>query len=472
MAWRGRERKRGYRRTALAAVMSSGILLVGLGPTRDAGASAGAPAQAFSNGQAKATALVVKVAPGVGALELAMASGIAVAELKNNLTQSQATALDLGLVGSVLTAGSECSDRPATFTPDDLPQPTRVDNRDGPAHAEEAEAPIGDFGGAGYEIADAEDGLSSAVATTAFALMPGVTINGGQARSTTRVIDGAAREARAEVSLSIDIGGVLQLSGLRWEAIHRTGAEPSATAEFDIGTAKLFNLPIPLDSLVQLEELVNTALAPVGVAITFPKVERFTEPADLVRITPLRIAIRDGQLGEQAISPVLNATRAERENLYTTIATSLCEAASVPLLADIGLSIAAGTGFLYADIGGAEALSGDLLLTNPFGPPIAPSSPLAPPAPSPPVQAPSLPGGPTTPPVVDAPPAADGPPTTPVADVGPLEKVCETVHPFSSPGCSEGAMVPLGLAGLVATAGIGALDWRHQRRRAVAAVIS
>ena len=54
------------------------------------------------------------------------------------------------------------------------------------------------------------------------------------------------------------------------------------------------------------------------------------------------------------------------------------------------------------DLGGAEAISGDLVLGNPFGPPIAPSSPTAP-VPVDPGLAPSAPSAPSGP--VAAPPA-------------------------------------------------------------------
>ena len=132
------------------------------------------------------------------------------------------------------------------------------------------------------------------------------------------------------------------------------------------------------------------------------------------------------------------------------------------LVGDIGVSIASGTGFLAVELGGAEAISGDLVAGNPFGPATAPQGPLATP--------PSTPGVPPPPAVVASPalPPAAAPPaerTETVAAIGPLEQLCETIHPFRSPSCSEGAMAPLGALGLAATVAVGALDWRHQRRR-------
>src|SRR3546814_12781638 len=102
---------------------------------------------------------------------------------------------------------------------------------------------------------------------------------------------------------------------MRWEAIHRTGADPHADATFDLGTASLLGLPVPLDSLHDLGESVNEVLAPIGLTVQFPRVERFEDPADLVRITPLRIVVRDTQVGKALLGPLLDISRTQREQI-------------------------------------------------------------------------------------------------------------------------------------------------------------
>jgi hypothetical protein len=164
------------------------------------------------------------------------------------------------------------------------------------------------------------------------------------------------------------------------------------------------------------------------------------------------------------IGPLLNATREQREQLFIELSAAICQAAGVLLVGDIGVSIASGTGFVTYAVGGAEAISGEFVVDDPFGglaapPPEITPAPAAPIAPAAPV-APAAPTSPNTP----------TRPTAPVADVGPLEELCETVHPFAWPECSEGAMAPLGVLGLLATSVVGALDWNHQRRRLLAAV--
>jgi hypothetical protein len=450
----------GYRRTALIGVTSTALLLAGLGS--GSGQAAGQEATTpFANGTAKATAVVVKVAPGVGSLELALGSGIAVAELKNQLGQAQAQALDLGLIGTTLTAGG-C--RNPVIRPEQLPQPTRVDNRRGPAEASSDEIPIADsaFGGGRESAWATPEPLAGAVATAVASFADLVTVRGGRAEAVTEIVDGAARQAHATVEVGLGIAGLIDLSGLRWEAIHRTGKDPIAEAGFDIGTARLLGIPITLDSLAALQQVINDALAPTGISIQFPEVERFTEPADLVRITPLRIELKDSAVGRSVLSPVLDASREQRSQMFDTLAAAICDAAGALLVADIGVSIVGGTGFLAMEVGGAEATTGELVLENPFGEPSAPTVQAGPVTPTPPLRAPvAVPGAPRA-------PTTPTPRPTPVVDVGPLEELCETIHPFESPSCSEGAMAPLGLLGLVATVGVAALDWRHQRRRLAA----
>jgi hypothetical protein len=443
------------------ASISIGLLLGSLGAatgqtTSDAGG------KAFSNGTAKATAIVARVAPGVGALQLAIASGVAVAELTNKVAQAQAEAADLGLIGSVLTV-PDCATGVAALGADDLPQPTRVDNRKGDATLIEDTVPVaGATLGGGHKEARATTlPSSSALASVATSFGPVVSVAAGKAEASTRIIDGATREAHASVEASIDIAGIIKLQAMHWEATHRTGAKPVADASFDIGTASLLGVPIPLEALGVLETAVNNVLAVSGITVHFPVVERFTEPADVVRITPLRIVLKDTPLGMATLGPVLNLSREQRSQLFDQISKAYCNAAGALLVGDIGVSIASGTGFLTIDVGGAEATTSPLEQTNPFGAVGTAAPTVAGPSLSSP-SAPIVPGRPAQTALVG------GSRKQPVASIGPLVERCESTNPFRHTACSKGALLVVGLLGLLATIGMGALDWRHQRRRRTA----
>ena len=417
----------GYGRTAIVALASTALLA---GTWGSASGATAPPAAPFHNGTAKATAVVARVAPGVGALQLGISGGVAVSEVKNTVAQSQAESLDLGLIGSTLTA-QNCHGGNGVLTQSELPHPVTVDSRNGPASGSADQVPLaGTTLGGGHKEAHASPTppTSDATATLVGSSIPGLlTLGGGMSVASTRVIKGEAREAHAKVSVNLDIAGLVKLSGLSWDAFHRTGKDPKATASFDIGTGSLLGVPIPLESLVQTEAAINSALAYTGLTITFPRVERFTTPADLIRITPLRIVLQDSPVGKATLGPILNLTRAQRAQLFTQLSAAICDAAAGLLLGDIGIDIASGTGFLVVEIGGAEATTGDLVLDSPFGT-IGP----APAGTLPLVLPPTIvPGGNL--PTLTAPSSPLGPTAQRTSAIGPLADHCQSAHPASTP---------------------------------------
>jgi hypothetical protein len=327
---------RAYLRTGVVAVASAGLLAATFGV---ASGEDGAP---IGPGTAKATAIVAQVAPGVGSLQLGITSGVAVAEIKNTLGQAQAKTLDLGLVGSTLT-GESCGNA-ATISPSDLPQPTRVDSRGGKASLTEDQVPLpGTPLGVGHRVAEASpDPSAKAISDIVQTITGLIDISAGHAEASARAIKGQGREAEAKVSVDLTLAGAIKLSALNWDAYHRSGKDPKATASFDIGTGSLLGLPIPTESLASLETVLNSALEYTGLSITFPKVERFTQPADLIRMTPLTIELRNSQAGHDLLGPILDLTREQREQLFDQIAASFCQASAATLVGGIGLDIAAG----------------------------------------------------------------------------------------------------------------------------------
>ena len=230
------------------------------------------------------------------------------AELKNSVAQAQAETLDLGLIGSTLTAES-CGE-PGPLRPDQLPQASRVDNRAGDIRVVEDEYPVdGATIGGGHKDVSATLDPNGASATSQVVAVLGdlLKLGGGKADASTEVIPGEARIARASVAVDLDIGGFLKLTGLHWEASHRTGRDPNeaaqADASFDIGTASLLGVPIPLESLAAVEATLNQVLGYSGLTIQFPRIERFTEPADVIRMTPLRIVMKDSPAGADCVRP-------------------------------------------------------------------------------------------------------------------------------------------------------------------------
>lgn len=422
----------------------------------------------FGNGTAKATALIAKVAPGVGALELGITSGIAVSDTTNALSQAQAQAVDLGLIGTSLTA--EGCDGSATLTADQLPQPLRVDNRAGDTAAAHDEVPLGDgLGGARLSVnAKATPSAGAQASGAGIEIAPLLKIGAGTSTAETEVFPGEGREARARVSVDLDIGGIVKLGGLTWEAKHHTGATRDVHGSFSLGTADVGGIPFPTEEFEPVRKAVNDLLALSGITIDFPRVQQFTTPSDVIRVTPMRIVLKDSPLGAAVLGPVLVASQEQRSQLFDQLVENICDSAAALLVGDIGISVVSGTGFLAVEIGGVEALSGEFAVGEAIAVP-TPAAPIAgtPTTPGTPGFTPGTPGGtlgnlPVATPGTAAPRLTG---TTPVADVGPVERICESVHPFDWPSCSTGAAGVAGIAGLLGTAAMFGLDFRRQRPR-------
>ena len=146
----------------------------------------------FSNGTAKATAVVARVAPGVGNLQLGISAGVAVAEVKNTIGQAQAKALDLGLIGSTLTGRALHRRRrggqpvgPAAADPGGQPRRQRQPRRGLPARS-----PAPPSAAAARRSSATTDPSAMAVSKIVETINGLLDIQGGRAEATTRVING------------------------------------------------------------------------------------------------------------------------------------------------------------------------------------------------------------------------------------------------------------------------------------------
>lgn len=468
--------RRARRLRAGAAVLALAVAPLVL--PRTFHASAGA--EEIRNGTARAVATVGRYSPGVGELQLGVTNGVAAAEVTNSLAQARSQAANLGLVGDSLAAES-CSGGDAAIEKDQLPHATTVDNRQGDASVTRDEmrtdgAPFG--GGRMTSSATKEVPTAEAlVDEVGVELEPVLQIGGGSSRAAAAVLPGKGRQAEATVRSSLNIGGLLELSGMRWHALHRTGTERLVEGTFEVGHAEIGGVPFPTDDLAALEAAANQLLELSGLSISFPRIVQLTEPTDLVRVSPMRLEVRDTPVGKTVLGPVLVLTREQRSQLFDTMVEQFCQAAGAFLVGDIVLSVLAGTGFFTVDLGGVEASSADLELFNPFGsigPGLSPGAlgPLPPSIGTPTGGGGGSAGGSVTRVIPGTPagtPQNIPTPTVPAASRGPIETVCESLHP-NGDSCSTGTAAMVGLLGLLGTVGlVGAEYARFRRRRIVEA---
>jgi hypothetical protein len=342
------------RRLAVVVALAVGLALVR--PPVSEGQTGGA-----RGSQAEATAIVSQVAPGVGSLSLTSSAGVALAKLTNRVAQAQSKTLDLGLVGNLIVSLGDVDSS-------QLPQPLTVDNRAGDARAAEVDAPIfGGIGGGSKAVEATTEPRASATSTAASAVGDLVQISGGRAEASTTQVDATTREARAAVTADLDLAGIVRLSGMRWEARHRTGDQSARSATFEVARASIGSAEVPTDSLEVLGVLVNSALSFTGISIQLPRVEHIEGTTDRIRITELGIQLKDSPAGAAALGPLLDLTRDQRRQLYDQVTAEFGEAALPLLVADVGTSIVSGQGFVKVAVGGAEASSGDLVLEDLLG---------------------------------------------------------------------------------------------------------
>lgn len=300
---------------------------------------------------------------------MGVGTGTAIAEIKNDVSQAQASALDFGLIGIAIT--SEDCEGNQPVKPEDLPHATFADNRGGDHEVTEDERAFGlTYGGGRKEAKATTIPSSRAVVTAAPAQIgPLANIGGGRAESVAEVIPGVARQAKATVDADLDIAGVVQLHGMHWEALHRTGEGATSNGFFTVESSTAGGLPIDLSALGPGQEAINAALVASGVRVELPRVVELHEPVELVRVTPLRIIMVDSPLGAAVLRPVLELTREQRAQLFDTLTAQVCRLAPVLLVGDLTVTAVAGTGYVAIDVGGVEVTSADSVLPGTFGAP-------------------------------------------------------------------------------------------------------
>jgi hypothetical protein len=404
-------------------------------------------------GTSSATANVIRVAPAVGGTALTFGLGAALSQLTNAVASGQSQTLDLGLLGAAFT-GDLC--QPALLRKDQLPQPTVADNRKGASDVHHQVVPLGPVAVGDEHVTTSTNPSAKAVTRLASAdLTPLLDLGGGQSTALSEVVDGKTRRAEADVSIDLDLGGLVQLTGLHWHATHETGGKHTSTGTFTLAELTVLGLPIPIPTPAAAIDSANRLLAVVGVHISLPTVEKVTVPTDGIRVSPLRIAIGGPSPLAALLSPVLDLTRQLRELVEDQLSAS-CFTSSASILAEIALGVLNGNGSITVDLGGVQAGTADLTLEDPFGaiPPQQDAPPAAAPLP--------LDAGPL--PVISSGPVASAPPV-PAGATGPTSAICRSLSPADSPRCSRGSATLLGGLALLGTVAVGCFDGLHRRRR-------
>jgi hypothetical protein len=471
-------------------------LLYGSAP---APAGAGEP---FVAGSGDAVADVGRVVARASGLPLATTFGRAFAHYQGSTARGEAAALDLGILGVMLTTPMGCGRAP--LSPDQLPKRTVADSAGGPATASKDTAGGGPVG-AGREEASARPGARGDAGYTSAALTVGELLAAGEGKSsgTAELVDGEERRASASVRFgSIDLaGGVVSLRGVRWAAEQRTGpggAVLGAEGTFGVDTVVVAGWPLPTGTSLELAaafEAANAVIAPFGLRLEPPQVTRTAGDRE-VRVTPLKLVLGDGTAARPLLGPLMSGLQPAREALLEAMQRfrrGECDAGAAGGLAftfvDVVAAAMQGAGGIDLELGGALATTEGIDYGDPLGliPPGLPTvAPVAAPAPRPRPAAPEetfedgsgpLPVFDLAPAPVVVPPTGEAPSPGSAADEAaapaeplgalPATRRCESTSRGRVAGCSRGAPLPASAAALGLALLLFGGDWWRTRRRAL-----
>ena len=346
----------------------AGLIVLGLALT--AGSPVGSQTPAFTNGTANATAIGIKVNPTAAALSLGITFGTALSQYTNEVAKAESRGIDFGIIGTTLAAeGCDPEDPDPTWPAEDQPQPLSADSRQADAAAGKT-GPDTMFGSPipGFEksVKATPQPLGEAVARVAPLGQPGISVDGVRTSSLSRVVDGKTREAVAITEIkSLDLGGQVRLAGLKWESIHRTGADQTQTGTFSIGSASIAGslVPLPTNDPAALFDALNTALAPLGLRLGAPGT-RVVNGA--VTVDPLTIGVVPSSTRDQVAGTVLAAALPARQAIVDALLAMDCGNDAYVTVADIAVGSLTGAGSLSLELGGVQAYSGELQLSSFF----------------------------------------------------------------------------------------------------------
>ena len=378
-------RHRGYRRTKITAA----AVLCAVGATTFVGTGTGqaaptAPRQAVTTpGQANALAQILKVNPRAGSLSVGITNGISLADYQNNVARAESRAVDLGIIGTLLAADS-CTGGAPTLSADKQPQSVRAEARGAPQST--GEVPEDKVGGLMVKFAEATPQPFGHAWTTTAAqeIIPGIlSIGAGRSETTTQFVDGVrvATAVTELAGLTVGTGPVkIELTGLRWEAIHRSDGPPTGT--FSIGGASrtllggvVDGIPIlgpalgqalepivetlPLDPAV-LIDTISQVLAPLGVSIVMPT---SFEASGIQFVDPLKVGFIPSELRDGIVQAVLGGIQPVREQIVTALFEADCRSEDIVTVADIAVGSLTGSGDFHLELGGVSASTRDFSAT-------------------------------------------------------------------------------------------------------------
>lgn len=340
--------------------------------------AAGPAHAAVSPGVGSSYAQSLQDTPKDGSLSVGVVLGEALAGHTNDVARAQSQGLDETAIGSSL-GSYNCGTPPSQAQLALVSYPLQAETGQPGADQGMSSTPSG-----GTPNSFGSDEFVKATSTpygeadTSYA---GLAVPGSVFRATGMVskawsglVNGQRVAAATEDIKSLDIAGVLQLSGLHWEATYPSGGSGSPTGSFSIGNLTIGGTPVPTQNPVAALDQANQVLGQIGLHLGVPKAQ---VQQGIEMVTPLELDVvhndrRDAVVdrvvtnGEGALYPVTSGL----ENGFgppepAQITQALCQSDTPITVADIAIASVDGAGAYVTSFGGVNATSGEAPV-NPF----------------------------------------------------------------------------------------------------------
>jgi hypothetical protein len=370
-------------RRTVGAVLALLVLLPlpGLAAAAAPAADAGGDGE-FRPGLGAARAQGLRVGPTRSGFNFTAGFSVSMAEYENAIARADSRFLDSGaLVGGVIGAADDDEADPAEEQPSETFDNVRTDTRQEGA-AEGIEQPVGeavpdlpfvlDLGT--QFVRATEDPFGEAITYNGrLGVEEAFLVQGGYTRGATGVVAEGVREARGESVFDVvAIADAVVIEDLRFEAVHRSGAEDHVDAGYTIGAivvdGERFEAPggdEAGEGLVAAFEQANTALEELGISLVAPRTE-IRERTGEVLVSPLGIRYEASDATRSVMRPLLQQTAGPREALSEALLEQSDAFALALLFADVLTGPFGGAGAIVVEVGGARALTDAPQYADPF----------------------------------------------------------------------------------------------------------
>lgn len=346
---------------AAAGVLAGVLAMNGVAAVNPPRSAAATAADAVAPGTGSSVAQTIKINPTAAALSIGVTLSQALAGHQNQQAQAESNPVDLGVIGTTLTAQG-CTGGPPTVQQDQLPQPLTVSSSDPAA----AKGETGNYSNLIQESVKANNTpFADAVTETLPLGLPGVLqIGPGRAEATSGLVNGE-RVATATVDISnLTIAGAIAINGLHWQATYSTGTKTAYAGDFTIGSLSIAGQKVPTQNPKAVFDALNGVLGSLGVVLTMPTAHL---NGDALFVDPLSVGIVPNASRDAVTSAVIDGIQPIQEATFNALLQATCQAASGITVLQVVLGSITGAGSFTLELGGVQAATGTIQLSDFLG---------------------------------------------------------------------------------------------------------